>query len=217
MQKLILNVAAFLLFLALVIMAQAPDGAAPAVAGPDAIAANLVSTSCGSCHSLDRVKNKVADKDGWTATVARMKDKGAGLTDQQVPVVIEYLARAAGTITVAAADAKGGGGKAGGGKAGGKGGGKGGGGNAFKNVRVVNPAILPETMQSFVQALGALDQGACAYCHVADRSSDEKPQKVTARNMAMMVKVANAFFTDGKEHVTCWTCHRGSTTPPTAP
>jgi hypothetical protein len=172
-----------------------------------------VSTACGSCHSLDRVKNKVADKDGWTTTVARMKDKGAGLTDQQVPVVIEYLARAAGTITVAAADAKGGGGKAGGGKAGGKGGG----GNAFKNVRVVNPAILPETMQSFVQALGALDQGACAYCHVADRSSDEKPQKVTARNMAMMVKVANAFFTDGKEHVTCWTCHRGSTTPPTVP
>ena len=215
MQKLILNVAAFLLFIALVITAQAPDGAAPAFTGPDAVAANLVNTACASCHSLDRVKNKTADKDGWTTTVARMKDKGAGITDEQVPVVVDFLTRAAGTLTVAAADGKGGGGKAGG-KGGGKGG-KGGGGNAFKNVRVVNPAILPETMQSFVQALGALDQGACAYCHVADRSSDEKPQKVTARNMAMMVKVANAFFTDGKEHVTCWTCHRGSTTPPTVP
>ena len=218
MQKLVLNVAAFLVLIALVIVAQAPDGAAPAFkgpAGPDAVAENLVNTVCASCHSLDRVKNKTADKDGWTTTVARMKDKGAGLTDEQVPVVVEFLTRAASTLTVAAADGKGGG-KGGGGKGGGKGG-KGGGGPAFKNVHVVNPAILPETMQSFVQALGLLDQGACAYCHVADRSSDEKPQKVTARNMVIMVKVLNAFFTDGKEHVTCWTCHRGSTAPPTAP
>lgn len=58
------------------------------------------------------------------------------------------------------------GGDTGGGKAGGKGKGKGfgkGGAPAFKNVQVVNQAILPETMQSFVQALGLLDQGACAY------------------------------------------------------
>src|ERR1700681_4152826 len=85
MAKLILNVAAFILFVPLVILAQAPDGAAPAFKGPDAVAANLVNTVCASCHTLDRVKNKTADKDGWTTTVARMKEKGAGLTDEQVP------------------------------------------------------------------------------------------------------------------------------------
>ena len=213
MQKLILNVAAFLLFVAFVIVAQAPDGAAPVFkgpAGPDAVAANLVNTVCASCHTLDRVKNKMADKDGWTTTVARMKEKGAGLTDEQVPVVVEYLTRAASTLTIAAADAKGGG-------KGGKGGGKGGGGGAAgKNLQVLTGNI-PETMQSFVQALGVLDQGACNYCHVEDKSSDQKIQKVTARRMVIMVRAINGTFPDGKQHVTCFTCHRGSTTPPTAP
>src|SRR5215831_14037228 len=103
MPKLVLNVAAFLLFGGLVSLAQAPPGAPQAPAGPDAVATNLVTTVCASCHTLDRVKNKVADKDGWTTTVGRMKDKGAGLSDEQVPIVVEYLARAASTIPVPAA------------------------------------------------------------------------------------------------------------------
>jgi hypothetical protein len=210
MLKLVLNVAAFLVFIALVILAQAPDGAPPAFKGPDAVAANLVNTACASCHSLDRVKNKTADKDGWTTTVTRMKAAGANLTDEQVPVVVEFLTRAAGTLTVAAA---GGGGKGGGGKGGGKGGGGGGG----KNVQVLQGADLPATMQFFVQALGVLDQGACAFCHVEDRSSDQKIQKTTARRMIIMVRAINGTFGDGKQHVTCWTCHRGSTTPPPTP
>jgi hypothetical protein len=34
-------------------------------------------------------------------------------------------------------------------------------------------------MQTFVQALGLVDKGRCSYCHVEDRASDEKTQKVT--------------------------------------
>jgi len=207
MYKLVLNVAAFLVFIALVVLAQAPDGAAPAFKGPDAVAANLVNTACASCHSLDRVKNKVADKDGWTSTVTRMKAAGANLTDEQVPVVVEFLTRAASTLTVAAAGgppAKGGGGK-------------GGGGGGGKNVQVLQGADLPATMQSFVQALGLLDKGTCAYCHVDDRSSDAKVQKTTARRMIIMMRAINGTFGDGKPHVTCFTCHRGSTTPLTEP
>ena len=75
MQKVFLNVVASLLFVAPVIPAQAPAGAAQGPAGPDAVAANLVNTVCASCHTLDRVKNKVADKDGWTTTVTRMKER----------------------------------------------------------------------------------------------------------------------------------------------
>src|SRR5215469_5948227 len=121
MYKLFLNVGAFLLGVALVILAQAPDGAAPASKDSDAVAANLVNTVCASCHSLDRVKNKTADKDGWTTTVARMKEKGADLTDEQVPVVVDFLTRAASTLAVATPP----GGGRGGGKGVGKGGGKG--------------------------------------------------------------------------------------------
>lgn len=69
-------------------------GAPVAVAtGPDAAVANLVNTVCASCHTLDRINNKKADNDAWTTTVTRMKGKGADLTDEQVPLVIEYLAR----------------------------------------------------------------------------------------------------------------------------
>jgi photosynthetic reaction center cytochrome c subunit len=73
-------------------------------------------------------------------------------------------------------------------------------------------------MQNFVQALGYADKGACEYCHVkGDRASDEKMQKVTARNMILMVREINAKFPDGTQHVTCYTCHRGGTMPATEP
>jgi hypothetical protein len=212
MHKLLLNVAAFLLFVALVILAQAPDGAAPAgkaPTGPDAVAANLVNTVCASCHTLDRVKNKVGDSDAWTTTVTRMQGKGADLTDAQVPVVVEYLTRAAGTLTVAAA---------GGGK-GGKGGGKGkatpfsAGGAAIvsaSNLKVLTAQNVEITMQNITFALGV----GCIYCHdLSDLSLETKPKKLKARMMLEMVRDINATFGDGKTHVTCWTCHHASTKP----
>jgi Photosynthetic reaction centre cytochrome C subunit len=216
MLKLVPMAAALLAFAALVILAQAPDAAPVAIpTGPDAVAANLVNTVCASCHTLDRVNNKKADRDGWTSTVTRMRGLGANLTDEQVPVVVEFLTRAAGTLTVAAAGGAGrGGAKGGGGKGGGKGGGGGGGG---KNIQVLQGADLPATMQSFVQALGLLDKGTCDYCHMEDRSSDAKIQKVTARRMIIMMRGINGTFGDGKQHVTCYTCHRGSPTPLSEP
>jgi hypothetical protein len=102
------------------------------------------------------------------------------------------------------------GGAAGGAAAGGSG--RGGGGGP-KNLQVLNQATLPETMQSFVQALGLLDKGTCSYCHVEDRSSDEKRPKVVARRMITMMRAINGTFPDGQQHVTCYTCHRGNTKP----
>jgi cytochrome c5 len=210
MQTLFLSVAASILFVALVILAQALDGAAQGPADPDAVATNLVNTVCASCHTLDRVKNKVADKDAWTATVTRMKEKGAGLTDQQVPLVVEYLTRAAGTLTVAAPGV---------GRGGGRGGGTGrvapfsAGGAAVvsaANLKVLTAENVEITMQNITFALGV----RCIDCHdVNDLSLDTKPQKVKARMMLEMVRDINAKFGDGKTHVTCWTCHRGSTQP----
>jgi cytochrome c5 len=210
MKKLFLNVAASLLLAELVILAQAPNDAAQGPAGPDAVATNVVTTVCASCHTLDRVKNKVGDKDAWTATVTRMKEKGAGLTDQQVPQVVDYLTRAAGTLTVAPAG-------------GGRGGGRGGrvapfsaGGAAVvsaANLKVLTAENVEITMQNITFALGV----RCIDCHdVNDLSLDIKPQKVKARMMLEMVRDINAKFGDGKTHVTCWTCHRGSTEPEVA-
>jgi hypothetical protein len=83
-----------------------------------------------------------------------------------------------------------------------------------KNLKVLDPATFMQTMQTFVPSLGLEDKGGCNFCHVADdRSSDAKQEKVMARMMLEMVKDINARFPDGKQHVTCWTCHRGSTEP----
>jgi Photosynthetic reaction centre cytochrome C subunit len=216
MQKLFLTGTAFLLLVPLVFPAQAPAGAPQGPAGPDAAATNVVNTVCASCHTLDRVKNKVGDKDAWTATVTRMKEKGAGLTDEQVPLVVDYLARAAGTLTVAAP----GGGRGGG--RGGRGGGTGrvapfsAGGAAVvsaANLKVLTAENVEITMQNITFALGL----RCIDCHdVNDLSLDTKPLKVKARMMLEMVRDINAKFGDGKTHVTCWTCHRGSTEPQVA-
>jgi hypothetical protein len=92
-----------------------------------------------------------------------------------------------------------------------------GGGGGPKNVQVLGGADLPATMQSFVQALGLLDKGTCSYCHVEDRSSDEKRPKQVARRMITMMRAINGTFPDGQQHVTCYTCHRGSTIPLTEP
>lgn len=87
-----------------------------------------------------------------------------------------------------------------------------------KNLKVL-PAddnLIP-TMRSFVVGLGLADKGGCNFCHVQDRSSDEKMEKVMARMMIEMVKDINSRFPDGKTHVTCYTCHRGDTEPKMAP
>jgi photosynthetic reaction center cytochrome c subunit len=87
-----------------------------------------------------------------------------------------------------------------------------------KNLKILTPENYMDNMRSFVPALGLADKGGCNFCHVADdRSSDMKQEKVMARMMIGMVNDINGKFPDGKVHVTCFTCHRGSTEPLTAP
>ena len=69
-------------------------------------------------------------------------------------------------------------------------------------------------MDVFTQALGV----QCGYCHVQGAfDSDDKPQKNMARMMLTMSREINERFGDGKLHVRCYTCHRGSPEPLTAP
>jgi hypothetical protein len=89
----------------------------------------------------------------------------------------------------------------------------GGRGAAHTNLKVLpDDANLIPTMRAAAAGLGVM----CDFCHAADRASDEKPTKVTARMMFSMVMEINAKFPDGKVHVTCYTCHRGAEMPLTA-
>ena len=93
------------------------------------------------------------------------------------------------------------------------------------NVKVLtglNAQQFQEEMNFIVQGLGV----TCGTCHVRGNfASEEKPQKQTARKMLEMVKALNkASFPDYKPkdgesvlgRVTCYTCHRGETTPKTS-
>jgi photosynthetic reaction center cytochrome c subunit len=136
-----------------------------------------------------------------------MKDKGNSLTDQQVPVIAEYLTRAAATLPAAAA-----GGARGGGARGRVAPFSAGGAAVVSaaNLKVLTAQNVEITMQNITFALGL----RCIDCHdVNDLSLDTKPQKLKARTMLEMVRDINARFGDGQTHVTCWTCHRGSTLP----
>jgi hypothetical protein len=90
------------------------------------------------------------------------------------------------------------------------------------NVKVLtglNAQQFQEEMNFIVQGLGV----TCGTCHVRGNfASEEKPQKQTARKMLEMVKAINKTnFPDYKAkdgesvlgRVTCYTCHRGETTP----
>lgn len=94
--------------------------------------------------------------------------------------------------------------------------GKGGAKAAPKNLKLLTPENFLAQMQTYPAALGVENQGGCNYCHEADRSLDTKPPKIKARQMIEMVREINARFGDGQTHVTCWTCHQGSTKPETA-
>lgn len=83
-----------------------------------------------------------------------------------------------------------------------------------KNLKILKPDQVMTTMRAFTVALGV----RCTGCHVqGDFASDEKPEKVTARRMMQMAHDINANFFNGNQRVTCYTCHRGSEHPQTAP
>ena len=91
---------------------------------------------------------------------------------------------------------------------------KGGAKAAPKNLQILTPETYRAAMQSFTAALGV----QCTFCHVqGDFAADDKEQKKTARMMLTMSRAINANWTDGKQHVRCYTCHRGSNTPLTEP
>jgi hypothetical protein len=85
---------------------------------------------------------------------------------------------------------------------------------APKNLKILKPEEIRPMMGAFRVALGV----KCTGCHVeGDFASDAKPEKDTARMMIAMTREINAKFPDGKNHVTCFTCHRGDEHPKTAP
>jgi photosynthetic reaction center cytochrome c subunit len=92
----------------------------------------------------------------------------------------------------------------------------------FKNVQVLKGIPADEfmsTMGFFSASLGI----SCADCHTLEsggdwaKYADDSDRKRRTRAMIGMVNLMNKSFFGGQRVLTCYTCHRGSTTPETTP
>ncbi|HUK32797.1 MAG TPA: photosynthetic reaction center cytochrome c subunit family protein [Vicinamibacterales bacterium] len=91
----------------------------------------------------------------------------------------------------------------------------------FKNVQVLKGIPVDEfmgTMGVFTTSLSL----CCGNCHTGAGTSnpkweDDPPRKRTARAMITMVQNINKTSFGGRQVVTCWTCHRGQTSPSVTP
>jgi hypothetical protein len=87
----------------------------------------------------------------------------------------------------------------------------------FSNVLVLHQMTSKRfigAMHGMATALGA----RCTECHVEEKfASDDKPEKRTARKMLIMSQRLNATFFRGHVALSCYTCHRGSEHPESAP
>jgi mono/diheme cytochrome c family protein len=60
---------------------------------PDGEGKKLVTEVCSGCHGLDVVVSQHASKEGWQSIVDYMIQRGASAKDEEVKIMVEYLAK----------------------------------------------------------------------------------------------------------------------------
>jgi hypothetical protein len=94
-------------------------------------------------------------------------------------------------------------------------------GETHKNVKVLTD--FPDSQLIPMMNLVAGSLGVkCSFCHVNkngqwDYPADDKPEKITAREMLSMTLNINKTTFKGRTEVGCFTCHRGRTNPMSVP
>ena len=56
-------------------------------------ARNLVMDVCTTCHEFTRVKEKALSKEEWTGVIKGMISEGSPVTDEEMGLIVDYLAR----------------------------------------------------------------------------------------------------------------------------
>jgi len=92
---------------------------------------------------------------------------------------------------------------------------------AFKNIQVLKGMPVDEFMGTMGLFSASLTF-CCKDCHTGAGTStpkweDDPPRKVIARRMVQMVNTINQQNFNGRQMVTCWTCHRGGQSPAITP
>lgn len=87
---------------------------------------------------------------------------------------------------------------------------------AYKNIQVLKGTPANQLILSMHLMVGQLGED-CVFCHTdhnpANFPRDDKPAKQTARRMIEMVRNINRTAFEGRQVVTCYTCHQGNARP----
>ena len=69
-----------------------PKDAAASAPSDDA-GKSILETACSTCHGIDIVQRLQLNKEAWTDIVRNMIGNGAAVTDEQIPVLVDYLTK----------------------------------------------------------------------------------------------------------------------------
>ena len=58
----------------------------------------LMNAACQDCHSVRVIQTQAMDADGWTKRVSQEIEKGAKVTKEDAPTLVNYLVRAHGPL-----------------------------------------------------------------------------------------------------------------------
>ncbi len=94
--------------------------------------------------------------------------------------------------------------------------------DVFKNVQILKGIPVNEFMETMGFFAASLSYN-CTDCHVPEslenwaKYADDIPAKRTARAMILMVNAFNKSTFGGRRVLTCYSCHRGASTPKVIP
>jgi hypothetical protein len=60
---------------------------------PDGPGKEILLNVCTQCHTLDRVRGRAMGRAEWEETLLHMLNEGAQLSDEELPVILNYLSR----------------------------------------------------------------------------------------------------------------------------
>jgi mono/diheme cytochrome c family protein len=60
---------------------------------PEGAGKRVMLEVCTQCHELDRIRSHTASRDEWEATLLSMLNEGAPLSDEDFPIILNYLTR----------------------------------------------------------------------------------------------------------------------------
>jgi len=60
---------------------------------PEGAGKKIMLNICTQCHELERVRMEAQDRDEWEQTLVSMQNEGAPLSDDDFPIILNYLVR----------------------------------------------------------------------------------------------------------------------------